>query len=217
MFKIDTDPGKMKVSFKKRFFAWMLKNGDVYSHKLYGSYKKDLFHNINGLVVEIGPGTGVNFNYLPYGINWLGIEPNRAFYETLQKKAKEKGISATILPVDASQIPLPDSSADVLLCTLVLCSVKNPASTIAELKRVIKPGGKLIFIEHVAAPKKTSLRLVQNIFNPLNRIIADGCNCNRETWTYLQEAGFTELQLSHHQMKGVFKFFSPHIMGRAIK
>jgi len=207
----------MKVSFKKRLFAWMLKKEDATSHKIYGSYKKDLFQNIQGSVVEIGPGTGVNFKYLPPGINWTGIEPNGAFNEILRTRAKEKGITAELLTGDAFQIPLPGNSADVVLCTLVLCSVKDPAKIIDEIKRVLKPGGKLIFIEHVAAPKHTGLRVVQNIFNPVNRIMADGCNCNRETWTYIREAGFTQLQLSHQQMHGTFKFFSPHIMGYAIK
>ena len=207
----------MKASLRKRFFASMLKNGDVFSHRLYKHYKEDLFHHIQGMVVEIGPGTGVNFAYLPSGISWIGIEPNEAFNEILQQRAKEKEIDAKLLTGDALQIPLPGNSADVLLCTLVLCSVKDPATAVAEIKRVLKPGGKLIFIEHVAAPKQKALRLLQNIFNPVNRIIADGCNCNRETWNFIQEAGFTELQLSHHQMRGTFKLFSPHIMGCAIK
>jgi ubiquinone/menaquinone biosynthesis C-methylase UbiE len=207
----------MKASFRKRFFASMLKKGDAFSHKLYGPYKKELFKNIQGLVVEIGPGTGVNFDYFPSHINWIGIELNEAFYEVLQQQAKQREIQPQILKGEPLHIPLPDNSADFFLSTLVLCSVHDPAKVIAEIKRVLKPGGKLIFIEHVAAPKQTGLRLLQNIFNPVNRIIADGCNCNRETWTFIQEAGFTELKLLHHQMKGAFKFFSPHIMGYAIK
>ena len=207
----------MKSNFRKRFFAWMLKNGDTYSHQLYGHYKKDLFQNLNGVVVEIGPGTGVNFKYLPHGIKWVGIEPNEAFNKILQKQAKEKEIEADVLTGDALQIPLPDASADALLCTLVLCSVKDPVKVIDEIKRILKPGGKLIFIEHVAAPERSGLRLFQNVFNPVNRIIADGCNCNRETWTYIRQAGFSHVELSHHNMKGTLKFYSPHIMGYAIK
>jgi len=207
----------MKVGLRKRFFAWMLKKSDTINHQLYGSYKRNLFKDINGLVVEIGPGTGVNFDYLPQNIRWLGIEPNELFYETLQTKAKEKGIDAKLLPGDASKIPLPDDSVDVLICTLVLCSVKDPAATVAELKRVLKPGGKLIFIEHVAAPGRSVLCYTQNLFNPLNRLIADGCNCNRETWSFIENAGFKEVNLSHQKMKGSFKLVAPHIMGYAIK
>jgi len=207
----------MKTSLRKRFFAWMLKNGDAYSHKLYGSFKRDLFTNIDGRIVEIGPGTGVNFQYLPTGINWIGIEPNEAFFDGLKKQAKEKRIHAQVLKGDALRIPLDDNSADVVLCTLVLCSVSHPAKVLGEIKRVLRPGGKLIFIEHVAAPKRTNLRRAQNIFNPLNRIAADGCNCNRETWSYLQDGGFSELKISPVRMSGVLRLHSPHIMGYAVK
>ncbi len=207
----------MSVSLRKKLFAWLLKKGDLYSQKLYGPYKKKLFLEVKGLVVEIGPGTGVNFQYLPPGINWVGIEPNEAFHEGLYETAKKLQINSVILKGVASEIPLPGDSADVLISTLVLCSVKFPKEALAEAKRVLKPGGKLIFIEHVAAPERTFLRRAQNIFNPLNRIIADGCNCNRETWTYLQEAGFEKLELSHHVMQGTLKLHSPHIMGLAVK
>jgi len=207
----------MKVSLRKRFFAWMLMNGDAYSHKLYGSFKRELLNNTEGRIVEIGPGTGVNFHYLPAGITWIGIEPNEAFFGALKLQAREKQIKAQVLKGDASQIPLDDNSADIVLSTLALCSVNHPAKVLEEIKRVLKPGGKLIFIEHVAAPKHTNLRRAQNIFNPLNRIAADGCNCNRETWNYLQVGGFSELKISPIRMKGVFRLHSPHIMGYAIK
>src|SRR5436190_6936916 len=120
----------MKPGLRKRFFAWMLKKGDAFNHQLYGSYKRELFKDVKGLVVEIGPGTGVNFDYLTNGIDWIGIEPNEAFHNVLQKKAKEKDIEARLLTGDALQIPLPDNTADALICTLVLCSVKDQVATI---------------------------------------------------------------------------------------
>jgi len=207
----------MKPGLRKRFFAWMLKKGDALNHQLYGIYKRDLFQDLKGLLVEIGPGTGVNFNYFPSNIQWIGIEPNEAFHETLQQQAQKAGIDARILTGDASNIPLPDNAADALICTLVLCSVKDAAKTIAELKRVLKPAAKLIFIEHVAAHQKTGLRTAQNIFNPLNKLVADGCNCNRETWTIIEKAGFAEVNLAHKKLKGTFKLHSPHVIGYAIK
>ena len=207
----------MKAGLRKRFFAWLLKKGDGFNHQIYGSYKRNLLKDISGTIVEIGPGTGVNFKYLPPEINWIGIEPNEAFHRTLHIQAKEKGIRARVLKGDALKIPLPDNSADVLLSTLVLCSVANPAGVLAEIKRILRPGGTLIFIEHVAAPGGTHLRRLQNIFNPLNRIVADGCNCNRETWNDLEHAGFAALQLSRIHMTGTNGLHSPHIVGYAIK
>lgn len=205
------------MNFRKRFFAWILKKGDRINHKLYRTYKRTLFQNLKGLVVEIGPGTGVNFSYLTTETEWLGIEPNEAFHEDLLAQAREKGITAKLLSGDAQQIPLDDSTADVVLCTLVLCSVSDPVHAIAEMKRVLKPGGKLVFIEHVAAPKKSRLRLAQEIFNPFNRAIADGCNANRETWIQIEKGGFSRVELSHHRVKGTLKIHAPHVMGYAIK
>ena len=88
---------------------------------------------------------------------------------------------------------------------------------IQEFKRLLKPGGKLIFIEHVAASRHSGLLKAQNILNPLNRFFADGCNCNRETWIYLQEAGFSQLQINHQDIKGGLILHRPHIIGYAIK
>mgnify|MGYP003460258923 CR=1 FL=1 len=207
----------MKTSLRKRLFAWVMNKGESLNRKLYGSFKRDLFRNLKGTVVEIGPGTGINFNYLPTGITWLGVEPNEAFHKMLLSQANEKGIQATLLAGEAANIPLADNSADAVICTLVLCSVNDPAAAIAEMKRVLKPGGKLIFIEHVAGPKKSGLRYIQDVINPINRALADGCNCNRETWFTIQEAGFTTVELVHHRLKGPLKLHAPHIMGYALK
>lgn len=207
----------MKPGLRKRFFAWMLKKSDKINHQVYGQYKRKLFQDISGSVVEIGPGTGVNFDYLPKNIQWLGIEPNEAFHKILLEQARHREINAKIIPGDASQTGLPDNSSDVLICTLVLCSVKDPIATVLELKRVLRPGGKFIFIEHVASQKKTTLRFFQNLFNPCNRFMADGCNCNRETWNVIGNAGFADVKLTYENMKGTMKLHSPHIMGYAIK
>jgi SAM-dependent methyltransferase len=204
-------------SIRKRFFAWTLKKGDSINQQIYGSYKKDLFRDIEGLVVEIGPGAGVNFNYLPSGIEWIGIEPNTAFHETLLLKARQKGINARLISSDSLPIPLKENVADVLICTLVLCSVMHPPQMIHEFKRLLKPNGRYIFIEHVAAPANSVLRKAQNILNPLNRLFADGCNCNRETGIDLQQAGFSQLHLMHCNVKAGMIIHKPHIMGYAIK
>lgn len=194
-----------------------MNKGESINRKLYGPFKQDLFRHLSGTIVEIGPGTGINFHYFPSGITWLGVEPNEAFHKLLLSQARERSIQATLLTGEADRIPLGDNSADAVICTLVLCSVQNPAAAVAEMKRVLKPGGKLIFIEHVAAPRGTLLRAAQNALNPFNRLIADGCNCNRETWATIQQAGFNQVEISNYRMNGTLKFHAPHIMGFAVK
>ena len=197
----------------------MLKNGDGVNHRVYRSIKEDLFRDLHGTVVEIGPGSGINFRYFPDGkkITWIGIEPNESFHSMLTQKAKEFGITASLVSGDAENIPLPDMSADAVICTLVLCSVTKPTRALMEMKRILKPGGKLYFIEHVAAPEKTFLRNVQDLFNPLNQFFADGCNCNRETWHDLQSVGFSDVQITHREIKGILTMHKPHMFGVAVK
>ena len=195
----------------------MLRNGDKFNHKIYGRYKKDLLGDLHGTVVEIGPGSGVNFDYLPKDIEWIGVEPNEAFHKTLQDKAKRLGLNARLVKGTAQGIPLPDGSADAVVCTLVLCSVPDPGAVAREIVRILKPTGKLAFIEHVAAQEGTGLRKAQNLLNPINRFFADGCNCNRETWSILEHAGFSSLDLHHQVVKEAMSIHSPHIMGIATR
>jgi ubiquinone/menaquinone biosynthesis C-methylase UbiE len=205
------------MSIRKKMFAWALCNSDETNHKIYGSYKDKLLSGLYGQVVEFGPGSGINFRYLSRNILWTGIEPNEAFHKNLLLKAQERGIMARLISNAGKKIPLPDNHADFILCTLVLCSVENPREVVNEMKRILKPGGRLIFIEHVAAPRKSQLRLLQNLVNPLNRFMADGCNCNRETWQFIQNGQFTFEEITHHRVKGTLPFHRPHIMGIAVK
>ncbi len=111
------------MKIRKRFFAWLLKKGDSFNHILYGDIKKELFKKIKGTVLEIGPGSGVNFKYLKNIDQWFGIEPNDFFHNDLLKIAARENISASLIKQDAESISLNDNSIDNVICTLVLCSV----------------------------------------------------------------------------------------------
>ena len=204
-------------TLRQRFFAWMLKKGDSVNDKLYRDIKRELFSDIHGTVVEIGPGTGINFLYLPKNIEWIGIEPNDAFHESVIAAAKKQKIPSRMLNTSAESTSLADESADVVISTLVLCSVPDQESVLAEAKRILKKNGKLVFIEHVAAKQGSFRRAAQNIFNPLNRLIADGCNCNRETWKQIEQAGFSSCKIHHTIMKGTMALHAPHIIGYSKK
>ena len=204
-------------TLRQRLFAWMLKKGDGVNDKSYRDIKKELFSDIQGTVVEIGPGTGINFLYLPKNIEWIGIEPNEAFHEGVISAAKKQKIRSSMLSSSAESISLPDESADIVISTLVLCSVPDQKRALAEAKRILKKDGRLIFIEHVAAKQGTLRRTAQNIFNPINRFIADGCNCNRETWKQIEQAGFSSCKIHHMIMKGTMALHAPHIIGHSKK
>src|SRR5699024_494896 len=90
----------------------------------------------------------------------------------------------------AESVPLAEASMDTVVSTLVLCSVDRIDKALSEIKRVLKPGGHFLFIEHVAAPQQSSLRRIQRWINPLWKRVADGCHTDRETWKAIKKAGF---------------------------
>jgi ubiquinone/menaquinone biosynthesis C-methylase UbiE len=181
--------------------------------------KRELFSDISGRVIEIGPGTGNNFPHLPAGIEWLGIEPNPFMHAALRGKASAAGITAQLHTGGAGMLPEADNSTDYVISTLVFCSVPDLPQTLAEIHRVLKPGGRLLFLEHVAAARGTRLRLLQNLLRPAWQVIGDGCCINRDTATAIRAAGFSTVHLEEFRVPRppAPAWVSPHIIGRATK
>lgn len=180
---------------KKRFANSLMKAGRNASDPEILRQKQKLFQNLSGTVVEIGPGAGVNLKLYPKTIHWIGVEPNPFFEPFLQEEIKEQGIaSVEIKQASGERLPIADASADVVVATQVLCSVKSQEQALKEIIRVLKPGGRYLFLEHVAAPRGTLLRFWQNLLNPINRITGGGCNLNRETLAVIERAGFSKVQ-----------------------
>ena len=178
--------------------------------------KQALFAGIRGDVLEIGPGTGVNLVYLPVGIRWIGIEPNRYMHGYLRELGLKLGLSIDIRVGTAEHLPVPDNSMDTVISTQVLCSVADPPKVLGEIRRVLKPGGRFLFVEHVAAPLGTRLRLWQRLARPVSALIGDGCHPDRETWNDIEQAGFALIQLEHFEIESAI-LSKPHIAGVAIK
>lgn len=200
----------------KRLFAWLMAKGSGGYDKFVGDRKRSLFANLHGNVLEIGPGTGPNLPYYPKDIHWIGIEPNPFMHPYLQQEAQKLGLNNIDLRTGtAEQINAEDYSMDSVVSTLVLCSVPNLAATLQEVLRVLKPGGRFLFIEHVAAPRKTLLRQVQSTIRPIWKVIGDGCHPDRETWLRIENAGFTSVNFEHFEAP--YPIVSPHIIGVATK
>ena len=115
----------------------------------------------------------------------------------------------------AERLDVEDATADAVVSTLVLCSVADLAAVLKEIRRVLKPGGRFVFIEHVAAPQGTWLRRAQRAFRPLSKTFADGCQPDRETWRAIEAAGFAQVDLEHFRAPA--PIISPHIAGVAVK
>jgi Methylase involved in ubiquinone/menaquinone biosynthesis len=202
-------------SWRQRAFAWALAHNTKYE-RFVANYKRKLLGELSGTVLEIGPGTGANLQYLSKDhIRWIGIEPNHFMYPYLEKEAARFGIQIDLRDGTADHLPLPDNSIDAVICTLVLCCVQDQLLSLREILRVLKPGGRLVFIEHVAAPRGTWLRRLQNWLAPIWGNMGDGCHPNRETWIALERAGFGKLTYDH--FRAPTPLVSPQIVGTAIK
>ena len=111
----------------------------------------------------------------------------------------------------AEALPLPDASADAVLSTLVLCSVDDVAQTLAEVHRVLRPGGRFYFLEHVAARAGSTRRRAQRLLKPAWCRLADGCRPDQDTSALIQQADFAEVQLEHFRAGSVLNPVRPHI------
>lgn len=199
----------------KRLFAWMLAHGMGRYEQAMGERKRALLAPLHGCVVEIGPGAGVNLHSFAPDVQWIGIEPNPWLHPYLRQEAARLGRSIELRSGTAGAIDLPDASADAVVSTLVLCSVSDPARVLQEVLRVLKPGGRFVFLEHVAAPRGSGLRHLQRLLRPGWRVIADGCRPDRETWTAIEQAGFRRVEIEH--FRGPIPVIRPHIAGMAEK
>ena len=202
------------MSLYQRLFAHGLALGDDAQHRLYGERKRKLFADLTGTVVEIGPGTGINLPYLPRGIRWIGIEPNPHMHRFIREAADEHGIDIELRNAPASDTGLPTDSVNAVISTLVLCSVPDLDAALAEITRILKPGGRFVFIEHVAAPGDSWLRTLQRGIKPIWKPLADGCHPNRETAQAIERAGFTDVR--YEAFRADLPVVSPHIIGSAV-
>lgn len=200
--------------FRQRFMAFALVHLTGKYRALLEQRKKALLGGIGGRVLEIGPGTGPNLVFYKSGTQWIGLEPNPYLQKHIKDQSQGLDIDVEVCTGTAERIPIESASVDYVVSTLVLCSVRNPEAALGEILRVLKPGGRFVFLEHVAAPAGTGLRRVQRIFRPVSRFLAD-CTPDRETWAFIERAGFAEV--NYERFRVPIPIDSPHIGGFARK
>ncbi|CAA3022696.1 methyltransferase-like protein 7A isoform X2 [Olea europaea var. sylvestris] len=187
-------------------------------------YKSQLFSNLRGKahkILEIGVGTGPNLKYYANdpGIHVFGIDPNSKMKKYALVAAEAAGLQPSnfeFMQAVAEALPVDDASVDAVVGTLVLCSVKDVDMTLQEVRRVLKPGGFYVFVEHVAANDGTIHRLVQGVLDPLQQMVADGCHLTRNTGTSIAKAGFSDLDINQVVLSTA-SLVNPHIYGIARK
>lgn len=151
--------------------------------------RRDLLAPLAGTVVEVGAGTGLNLAHYPASVERIvAFEPQRDMADQLRARAAREA-RAEVVEAPGEALPLPDGGADHAVATLVLCTVDDLDRTAAELARVVRPGGTLALIEHIAADGGATAT-VQRVVEPVWRVAARGCHLTRNPTASLETAGF---------------------------
>jgi ubiquinone/menaquinone biosynthesis C-methylase UbiE len=145
-----------------------------------GNLRSMALAEVIGRVLEVGFGTGLNLPHYPAGIHEVvTIDSERMLPRTVDQRIKESGLRVTQMKLDASgELPFEDASFDSVVTTFTLCSINDVQAALAGLKRVLRPAGRFIFLEHGRSDDPRVARR-QDLFNPLQKLIACGCNMNR--------------------------------------
>ncbi|XP_029809280.1 methyltransferase-like protein 7B [Suricata suricatta] len=212
----------------KSYFPYLMAALTAKSNRKMESKKRELFGQIKKLtggsgevtLLELGCGTGANFQFYPAGCRVTCLDPNPNMEKLLTKSMAENRhlqYEQFVVASGEDMKQLADSSMDVVVSTLVLCSVQSPRRVLQEVQRVLRPGGVFFFWEHVAEPRGSWAFLWQRVLEPTWKHIGDGCCLTRETWKDLESVQFSELQMEQQPPPLKWLPVGPHIMGKAIK
>ena len=173
-----------------------------------------LIANAEGATIEIGAGTGLNLSHYPDAVTRLVlVEPDRHMRRRLQGRLDGAARTAEVVEASAEHLPFPDESFDTAIVTLVLCSVPDQQTALTEITRVLKPNGRLLFLEHV---RSTDAKVAksQDRIAPVYRCLAD-CNPNRDTLAAIEASSLTVESVEHGEVPKAPKFERPLIFGSA--
>ena len=205
------------MSLYGRFFA------AIYDRMLKGAEeaglrdrRRDLLANARGRVLEIGAGTGLNLELYPDAVDELVLtEPEEPMAKRLERRLAELGRAGQVVRAPAEALPFPDDSFDTVAATLVLCTVRDPERSLAEIDRVLRPGGALLFLEHVRSDDPGVARWQDRLHGVWLRF-GHGCNCNRPTPDLIQHSGLELVQIEHGEFPKAPPIVRPLATGRAI-
>lgn len=170
-------------------FVWSLLHGR------FDPYRPAVAGPAAGRVLEIGAGGGENLPFYRQARYLILTEPDPFMRRRAEHEVRRLGLAAQVVPAAAEALPFADASFDAVVATLVLCSVKDPALALAEVRRVLQPGGSLRFMEHVRSAHPVKARL-QDAITPLWRRIGAGCHPNRDTLGNMRRAGFALVEVT---------------------
>ena len=188
----------LKKFYETKILPKLLNSG--MKRDVLGKYRPEVIQDVSGDVLEIGFGSGLNLSYYKSVNKLYALEPSQELFDLTDKDLKESLFPIVHLKSGAENIQLPDNSVDSVVSTWVLCSVENVQEVLQEVKRVLRSGGKLFFIEH-GKSNSNSLQIIQKAVTPCTRYFAGNCHLNRDIQAEFEKAGFVIDNLKQEPMK----------------
>ncbi len=178
--------------------------------------RRELLSEARGRTVDLGAGTGANLGLFPPEVTELVLtEPDPHMARRLRRKLAESEQEATIVEAPAERLPFEDSSFDTAVFTLVLCTVPDATAALAETARVLRPGGRTLFVEHVRAGDPGTARWQDRLEKPW-RFLADGCHCNRDTVAAIEASPLTLERVEEGRLPKALPIVGPLVRGSAV-
>lgn len=182
-----------------------------------GPRRDELLAGLSGRVLEIGAGNGMNFRHYPAGVEEVvALEPEAYLRAKAEEAARAAPVRVTVLGGAADALPFQAGDLDAAVASLVLCTVPDPALALAEIRRVLKPGGELRFLEHVRSERPRKARVQERIDRwRIQPRLAGGCHCARDTVRAIAAAGFTVERVRSVDVGPAWMHTNPHVLGMA--
>jgi SAM-dependent methyltransferase len=195
----------------------MMAKGTARYERMVAERKRALFAGDLGAVAEIGAGTGPNLRYLGKARSYQAFEPNPYMHPFLEAEMERCGVRGLVdaAPAEVGLDRLEANCLDAVVSTLVLCSVRDQARLLEKIHRVLRPGGRLLLLEHVGAGRGTARCACQHLLLPAFHFLADGCHPTRDTARALRARPFREVSIEEFELP--LGPISPHICGWAEK
>jgi ubiquinone/menaquinone biosynthesis C-methylase UbiE len=205
------DAHPIRGRFNSAFFRLM----EPYLEWNLRKHKQRAFDGLPDRVVELGAGVGANLRHLPTRSTLVAVEPNPHMHRRLEAAARRRGVRLELRGCVAEDTGLADQSVDTVISSLVLCTVADPARVLAEVRRILRPGGSYRFVEHVAAPAGTPTRAAQRALRRPWAWTFEGCSCERDLEATIRSAGFSDVSVERYRLRTPFLPFNTHIAGIA--
>jgi SAM-dependent methyltransferase len=182
-----------------------------------GEHRDELLAGLSGRVVEIGAGNGMNFSHYPPAVEEVvALEPEPYLRERAEEAARDAPVPVSVGDAAAYPLPLEPASVDGAVASLVLCTVPDQARALAELRRVLKPGGELRFMEHVRSDRPRKARLQERLDRSgVWPRLGGGCHCGRDTVRAIEAAGFEIERVRRFDVGPTWMHTNPHVLGVA--